>query len=63
MFSGYYGPYGTRLQVRYYGFARGVWIARERNTRQWIRVDLERVATVKAVATQGRYNANQYVKS
>jgi len=34
-----------------------------RSTRQWIQVDLGRVATVKAVATQGRYNGNLYVKS
>ena len=63
MYNQYYGPYNARLQARNYGSTRGGWIARVRNTRQWIQVDLERIATVKAVATQGRFDANQYVKS
>ena len=63
MYNRYYGPYNARLQARNYGAIRGGWIARARNTHQWIQVDLERVSIVKGVATQGRYDANQYVKS
>lgn len=62
-YNSYYGPYNARLQARNHGSTRGGWIARQRNTRQWIQVDLETVATLKGVATQGRYDANQYVKS
>lgn len=63
MYNTYYGPYSARLQARNYGSTRGGWIARLRNTHQWIQVDLEKVATLKGVATQGRYDATQYVRS
>ena len=63
MYNKFYGPNSARLQARNYGSVRGGWIARYRNSRQWIQVDLERVSTVKAVATQGRIDANQWVKS
>ena len=63
LYNSYYGPYSARLQARNYGSTRGGWIARIRNTHQWIQVDLEKVATLKGVATQGRYDATQYVKS
>ena len=63
MYNKFYGPNSARLQARNYGSVRGGWIARYRNSRQWIQVDLERVSTVKAVATQGRIDANQCVKS
>ncbi|CAH3172634.1 unnamed protein product [Porites evermanni] len=62
MYNKFYGPNSARLQARNYGSVRGGWIARYRNRRQWIQVDLERVSTVKAVATQGRIDANQWVK-
>ena len=63
MYNTYYGPYNARLQARNYGSTRGGWIAKIRNTQQWIQVDLEKVATLKGVATQGRYDANQFVRS
>lgn len=63
MYNTYYGPYNARLQARNYGSTRGGWIAKIRNTQQWIQVDLEKVATLKGLATQGRYDANQFVRS
>ena len=63
MYNWYYGPYNARLQARNYGSTRGGWIAKIRNTQQWIQVDLEKPSTLKGVATQGRYDAYQYVKS
>ena len=38
------------------------WSARVRNRNQWIQIDLGRVELVTAIATQGRANANQWVK-
>ena len=63
MYNRYYGPYNARLQARNYGSTRGAWVARIRNTQQWIQIDLEKDTTLKGLATQGRYDANQYVKS
>ena len=41
----------------------GSWIARYNNRRQWFQVDLGNRAIVIKCATQGRYDANQWVKS
>ena len=63
MYNRYYGPYNARLHARNYGSTGGAWVAGIRNTQQWIQVDLEKVSTLKGVATQGRHDASQYVKS
>ena len=39
------------------------WSARVLNKDQWIQIDLGRVEVVTAIATQGRANADQWVKS
>ena len=39
------------------------WSARQRNQNQWIQVDLGRKKVVTAIATQGRRNYKQWVKS
>ena len=38
-------------------------MARHRNTKQWLQVDLGSRAIVKGIATQGRQDANQWVSS
>ncbi|KAK2554621.1 EGF-like repeat and discoidin I-like domain-containing protein 3, partial [Acropora cervicornis] len=53
MYNSNYGPYNARLQARNYGSTYGGWTASQRNTNQWIQVDLEALATLKGVATQG----------
>ena len=63
MYNMNYGPYNARLQARNYGSTYGGWTAGQQNTNQWIQVDLEALATLKGVATQGRYDATYYVKS
>ena len=63
MYNRYYGPYNAWLQARNYGSTGGGWVAGIRYTQQWIQVDLEKVSTLKGVATQGRYDASQYVMS
>ena len=39
------------------------WSARVLNKDQWVQIDLGRNEVVTAIATQGRANANQWVKS
>ena len=39
------------------------WSARVLNKDQWVQIDLGRDEVVTAIATQGRANANQWVKS
>ena len=63
MYNSNYGPYNARLQARNYGSTYGGWTASHRNTNQWIQVDLEALASLKGVATQGRYDATYYIKS
>ena len=47
------------------GRLKGVssWSARVLNKDQWVQIDLGRDEVVTAIATQGRANANQWVKS
>lgn len=63
MYNHYYGPWSARLQARNYGSTRGGWIAKYRNTKQWLQIDLGTKSRVKRISTQGRYDANQFVKS
>ncbi|XP_027046430.1 uncharacterized protein LOC113674157 [Pocillopora damicornis] len=63
MYNHYYGPWSARLQAQNHGVTRGGWVAKYRNTRQWLQIDLGTTSRVKRIATQGRYDANQWVKS
>ena len=63
MYNHYYGPWSARLQAQNRGQTRGGWVAKYRNTRQWLQVDLGTVSIVKRIATQARYDANQWVTS
>lgn len=62
-YNRYYGPWSARLQARNHGATRGGWIARINNNRQWLQIDLGAKSVVKKIATQGRYDANQWVTS
>ena len=56
-----HGPDRARLNI-YAGHGRtGAWVARHRNTRQWLQVDLRGMGIIKGIATQGRREANQWV--
>ena len=63
MINHYYGPWSARLRARNHGSMRGGWVAKYRNTNQWLQIDLGVKSRVKRICTQGRYDANQYVKS
>ena len=56
-----HGPYRARLNLLNRG-GTGAWSTRYNNVFQWIQIDLGEVSKVVAVATQGRYDANQWVK-
>ena len=58
-----HGPDRARLNV-YAGHGRtGAWVARYRNTKQWLQVDLRQMSIIKGIATQGRREAHQWVRS
>lgn len=42
---------------------RGGWSARKNNRRQWLQVKLRRRARIPGLATQGRQDLNQWVRS
>lgn len=63
MYNHYYGPWSARLQAQNRGSTRGGWVAKYRNTHQWLQIDLGVVSIVKRIATQARYDANQWVTS
>ena len=42
---------------------RGGWSARKNNRRQWLQVKLKRRARITGLATQGRQDLNQWVRS
>ena len=63
MYNHYYGPWSARLQAQNRGRTKGAWVAKYRNRNQWLQVDLGVTTRVKRIATQGRYDANQWVKS
>ena len=58
-----HGPDRARLNI-YAGHGRtGAWVARYRNTKQWLQVDLRQISIIKGIATQGRREAHQWVGS
>lgn len=63
MYNHFYGPWNARLHARNYGSTRGGWIAKYRNRNQWLQIDFGTKSRVKRICTQGRYDANQFVKS
>ena len=58
MYNNFYGPWSARLQSR-----KGGWVAKSSDRQPWIQADFETMSRVKGIAIQGRYNANQFVKS
>ena len=58
-----HGPDRARLNTHAGHGRTGAWVARYRNTKQWLQVDLRQLSIVKGIATQGRREAHQYVSS
>ena len=63
-FYNYYcSPFNGRLNRRRYGRYGGAWCAKRRDRRQWLQVDFGAYTRVSRIATQGRQNSAQWVKS
>ncbi|KXJ16438.1 Contactin-associated protein-like 5 [Exaiptasia diaphana] len=64
--SSYYrsdhAPQQGRLHYRASGRS-GSWCAKRNRAGEWLQVDLGKISTIKGVATQGRYDYNQWVKT
>lgn len=61
MWDARHGPWRARLNQLNRG-GTGAWSSRYNNVFQWLQISLGQVSKVVAVATQGRYDANQWVK-
>ena len=63
-FYNYYcAPFNARLNRRRHGRLGGAWCAKRRDRRQWLQIDFGALTKVCRVATQGRQNSAQWVKS
>ncbi|XP_072170354.1 uncharacterized protein [Diadema setosum] len=58
-----HGPKRCRLNLARVGNLRGAWSARHNNVNQWIQVDFLTPYRVVAVATQGRQDVSQWVRT
>ena len=56
-----HGPDRARLNIYASHGRTGAWVAKYRNTGQWLQVDLRQLSIIKGIATQGRREAHQYV--
>lgn len=63
IYNAHYAAYQGRLNAMRSGSRYGSWIARYNNRRQWFQVDLGNRAIIIKIGIQGRYDANQWVKS
>lgn len=63
IYNAHYAAYQGRLNAMRSGSRYGSWIARSNNRRQWFQIDLGNRAIVIKAGIQGRYDANQWVKS
>ena len=56
-----HGPHRARLNRRKIGNNRGAWVASNKDTYQWLQVDLGKYTTVTRIATQGRSDLDRWV--
>lgn len=52
-----------RLNFRAGGGRTGSWSSRHNNRNQWLQVDFRRLSIIDGISTQGRQEANQFVRS
>ena len=58
-----HGPDRARLNIYNSHGRTGAWVAKYRNAKQWLQIDLKQMGIIKGIATQGRREAHQWVKS
>ena len=56
-YNHYLAPWHGRLNHRW------SWSVRHRNNRQWLQVNFQEIYRIRGIATQGRQDANQWVKN
>ena len=61
--NAFHGPERSRLHTHKTGTYTGAWSSRVNDKGQWLQVDLGHVSDVEGIATQGRQDADQWVKS
>ena len=62
-YNQYYGPERARLDTVKTGSFIGAWVPKTQDMGQWIQVDLGKYTKITRIATQGRQDAAQWVKS
>jgi hypothetical protein len=63
MWDANHSPSRARLDTSKVGHQTGAWSAKSNDAGQWIQIDLGKVAKVTRIATQGRQDSNQWVRS
>ena len=63
IYNQYFGPERARLDTVKSGSFGGAWIPKTRDMGQWIQVDLGQITKITRIATQGRQDAAQWMKS
>ena len=63
VYSQYYGPERARLDTVKSGSFAGAWVPKTQDMGQWIQVDLAKITKITRIATQGRQDTAQWVKS
>jgi len=62
-YNQYYGPERARLNTVKTGSFIGAWVPKTSDIGQWIQVDLGKITKITRLATRGREDASQWVKS
>ena len=60
-YNAFHGPYLARLHRTRTGRYMGAWVARIRNSNQWLQIALGQPMKITGIVTQGRQDANQWV--
>lgn len=58
-----HGPNRARLNIYASHGRTGAWVAKYRSANQWLQIDLRQMCIIKGIATQGRREAHQWVRT
>ena len=61
-YNQYFGAERSRLNEQQDGSYYGGWAPKSSDKGQWLQIDLGKITKVTRIATQGRYDANWWVK-
>ena len=62
-YNQYWGPERGRIRNKNEGSYGSCWLSQYNDEDQWIQVNLGKIVKITRLATQGRYDSNQWVKS